>query len=89
MNIILYLFLAYQILINSFNNETIKIIGVGDMMIGTNYPNNSYLPKNNGNNILKNVSATIREADIAFGNLEGTILSKEGEVKKCGDPKKC
>ena len=89
MNIIIYLFLIYQIVINSFNNEIIKIIGVGDMMIGTNYPSNSYLPKNNGNDILKNVSPIIREADIAFGNLEGTILSEEGEVKKCSNPKKC
>ena len=89
MNIIFYLFLAHQILINSFNNESIKIIGVGDMMIGTNFPNDSYLPKNNGNDILKNVSETIREADLAFGNLEGTILSGDGEVKKCSDPKKC
>ena len=59
------------------------------MMIGTNYPSNSYLPENNGNDILKNVSPIIREADIAFGNLEGTILSEGGEIKKCGDPKKC
>ena len=48
------------------------------MMIGTNYPSNSYLPKNNGNDILKNVSETIREADLAFGKLEGTILSGDG-----------
>ena len=89
MNIILYLFLTHQIIINSFNNEIIKIIGVGDMMIGTNYPSNSYLPENNGNDILKNVSPIIREADIAFGNLEGTILSEGGEIKKCSDPKKC
>lgn len=69
--------------------ETIKIIGVGDMMLGTNYPGNSYLPPNDGKDILQPVKQLIRKGDVAFGNLEGVILTGEGTVKKCSDPKVC
>ena len=69
--------------------ETVTVIGVGDMMLGTNFPNASYLPPNQGKNILSGVDSILRQADITFGNLEGVILSGEGEVKNCRDPKFC
>lgn len=69
--------------------KTIKIIGVGDMMLGTNFPDNSYLPPNDGNDILKPLEAIISKGDVSFGNLEGVILSGEGTVKKCSNPKVC
>jgi len=69
--------------------KKIMVLGVGDMMIGTNYPSDRYLPKNNGRDIFKGVSKIINKADIAFGNLEGTLLTGKGEIKKCSDPKKC
>ncbi len=69
--------------------ESFKLIAVGDMMIGTNFPSEKYLPQDNGEKIFENVKSFIKNADIAFGNLEGTILSGEGEVKKCSDIKKC
>ena len=74
--------------LNLFEKE-IKIIGVGDMMIGTNYPSEKYLPPNDGKDIFKDVSQIIREADLSFGNLEGTILSGDGDVKECSNPEKC
>ena len=69
--------------------DTISIIGVGDMMLGTNYPAESYLPPEDGKNILTPVKQIIENADISFGNLEGAILSGTGTVKTCTNPAVC
>jgi len=58
--------------------ETVSIIGVGDIMLGSNYPSEKYLP---GKNILTNVEDIIKNADITFGNLEGTVLNSGGTPK--------
>jgi hypothetical protein len=59
------------------SSNSISIIGVGDIMLGTNYPS-SHLP---GKNILGNVEDILKDADITFGNLEGTILNSGGTPK--------
>lgn len=69
--------------------ETINIMGVGDMMLGTNYPSASYLPPKGGATMLADVSDILRSADLTFGNLEGTILNKGGTAKRCGNPNAC
>ena len=66
--------------------SSIIITAVGDIMLGTNFPNASYLPPNDGKDILQPVAHIIKRGDIAFGNLEGVILTGEGNVKKCSDP---
>ena len=71
------------------NNDSISIIGVGDMMLGTNYPSKSYLPINDGKDILSPVKYILENADITFGNLEGVILSEGGTVKSCSNPSVC
>ena len=71
------------------SKDTISIIGVGDMMLGTNYPAESYLPPEDGKNILTPVKQIIENADISFGNLEGAILSGSGTVKTCTNPAVC
>lgn len=71
------------------NSKTIKIIGVGDIMLGTNFPSSSYLPPNDGKDILSSVNGIIKTGDISFGNLEGVILTGSGSVKKCSNPKFC
>ena len=71
------------------SNQTVTVIGVGDMMLGTNFPNASYLPPNQGKNVLSGVDSILRQADVTFGNLEGVILSGAGKVKNCRDPKYC
>ena len=57
--------------------KMISIIAVGDIMPGTNYPDDSYLPENDGENLisaeLKNI---LRSGDITCCNLEGCILDK-------------
>jgi len=72
----------------SDDDSLITIVAVGDMMLGSNYPGNEFLPPN-GQNILDPLKAILRDADITFGNLEGTVLNSGGDVKQCGDPSKC
>jgi len=69
----------------SLNNakQTISIIGVGDIMLGTNYPSAQYLPRNKGKNLMAAVNSILNDADITFGNLEGTILNKGTTIKNC------
>ena len=68
--------------------DTLTIIGVGDIMMGTSYPEDR-LPPNNGNFLLRDVTHVLRDADVTFGNLEGTLLNEGGTPKKCNDPKVC
>ena len=69
--------------------ETVSIIGVGDIMLGSHYPSANYLPPNDGKNILDSVKTYLRDADVTFGNLEGTLVDEGGEVKHCGNPAIC
>ncbi len=70
-------------------NRIISIIGVGDMMIGTNFPSEKYLPENDGKDIFNPVKDILQNADLTFGNLEGVILTGKGSVKKCSNPAVC
>ncbi len=67
----------------------VEIIGVGDMMLGTNYPSKAYLPPNDGRELLAEVVPILAKADITFGNLEGCLLNSGGTAKRCKDPSKC
>lgn len=69
--------------------KTISIIGVGDMMLGTNYPSTRHLPPNDGKNLLDSVKTILQNADLTFGNLEGTLAGDKGKVKRCRNPKLC
>lgn len=69
--------------------DTVTIAAVGDIMTGTNFPNKSYLPADSGRYLWTQVRPYLQQADIAFGNLEGTILDKGGEQKECNNPKLC
>lgn len=69
-------------------HDTLTIIGVGDIMMGTNYPDNK-LPENDGDFLLRDVEPVLRDADVTFGNLEGTLLDEGGTPKTCKDPKVC
>jgi poly-gamma-glutamate capsule biosynthesis protein CapA/YwtB (metallophosphatase superfamily) len=68
--------------------DTLTVIGVGDIMMGTNFPENK-LPPENGRLLLQGVNDVLRNADVTFGNLEGTLLDSAGTPKKCNDPKVC
>jgi hypothetical protein len=66
----------------------ISIASVGDMMIGTDYPQN-HLPDDDGVGFLQDIAAAISAADIAFGNLEGVLIDGGTPAKKCSNPKAC
>ena len=68
--------------------DTLAIIGVGDIMMGTNYPEDR-LPPDDGKFLLEAVTPILRDADVTFGNLEGTLLDSGGTAKKCNNPKVC
>jgi hypothetical protein len=70
------------------SSDTLTIIGVGDIMMGTSYPDNK-LPENDGAFLLKEVEPVLQNADVTFGNLEGTLLDNGGTPKTCKDPKVC
>ena len=69
--------------------DYVDLVAVGDIMMGTNFPNESYLPRDKGRMLWKDVKSYLQEADICFGNLEGVILSDGGEQKECKNPKAC
>ena len=68
--------------------DTLTIIGVGDIMMGTNYPEDK-LPPDDGRFLMRDVASVLRNADVTFGNLEGTLLDEGGTPKKCKDPSVC
>ncbi|MGB5929293.1 MAG: CapA family protein [Cyclobacteriaceae bacterium] len=72
---------AYRLL-----KDTVTIIGVGDIMMGTNFPSEQYLP---GENLLMPVASILQDADVTFGNHEGVILDDGGDPKQCSNPDLC
>ena len=66
--------------------DSITIAAVGDVMLGSPFPNDSRMPPNDGADILKDVTPILSAADIAFGNMEGPITDG-GISEKCGTPK--
>lgn len=64
------------------NREPITIAAVGDVMMGSPFPNDSRMPPNDGADLLKGVTPILSAADIAFGNLEGPIIDG-GTSAKC------
>ncbi len=69
--------------------DSLVITGVGDIMLGTNFPETYYLPPNEGKDMLAGVAHVFAGADVVFGNLEGVILDSAGTQKKCRNPKAC
>ena len=68
--------------------EKISLVAVGDMMLGTDYPENR-LPPEQGLSLLSGVTAVLRDADITFGNYEGTLLDGGEAAKECKNPQHC
>jgi hypothetical protein len=68
--------------------QRIRIAAVGDMMIGTDYPRD-HLPDDDGVGFLAEVAPVLREADLAFGNLEGVLMDGGEPAKKCRNLNAC
>ncbi|MFN8286326.1 MAG: CapA family protein [Chitinophagales bacterium] len=72
----------------SLSNDTITLIGVGDIMMGTLYPEPE-LPPDDGIHLYEEVDSVLQDADVTFGNLEGVLMDKNGPSKTCKDPSVC
>lgn len=66
----------------------ISIAAVGDMMIGTDYPEN-HLPDDDGVGFLAGVTPWLWSADVTFGNLEGVLVDGGEPGKQCSNPQAC
>jgi hypothetical protein len=65
------------------DQNLIKVIAVGDVMLGSSFPDDSGLPPNDGADLLREVTPLLQRGDIVFGNLEGPLVDG-GKTKKCG-----
>lgn len=68
--------------------DTVTFIGVGDIMMGSNY-GSGIQPVNNGAGLMSEVNGILSDADVTFGNLEGVLMDEGGTAKTCRDPKVC
>lgn len=76
-------------------SEVVRIVAVGDIMMGTAFPDSTYLDPR----IVPGVSATeligaelvdvLRSGDVVFGNLEGALFDAGGESKRCRNMDAC
>jgi len=70
--------------------DPLCIIGTGDIMLGTSYPSEDYLPPGaDCTPLLKPVHHVLQSGDLLFGNLEGVFCAEGGTPKKCKNPKTC
>ena len=80
---------SVEIAVHRLLKDTLAVIGVGDIMMGTNYPDTRYLPPHRGKYLLEPVDSILKDADVTFGNLEGVILNEGGDPKYCRNPDVC
>lgn len=66
----------------------IHITAVGDIMLGTNFPDDRLAP-DDGAQLLKAVTPILSKADITFGNLEGVLVEGGEAAKKCKNSNSC
>lgn len=69
-------------------SKRITIAAVGDMMLGTDFPEN-HLPDDDGVSFLAQVTPILSGADVAFGNLEGVLVDGGEPGKQCSNPDAC
>ncbi|MDF1574683.1 MAG: CapA family protein [Bacteroidales bacterium] len=81
---------SYLYLEDSLREGSLTIIGTGDIMLGTNYPSESYLPPGaDCSPILRPVHEVLQSGDLLFGNLEGVFCPQGGSPKKCRNLSQC
>ncbi|WP_210410134.1 CapA family protein [Leptospira selangorensis] len=71
--------------IESVEPETLKIKAVGDLVMGTNYPENK-LPSDPRNTLFSQVEPSLRGADILFANFESTLTDYPHCAKNINRP---
>ncbi len=67
----------------------ITLTAVGDIMPGTNFPSQEYMPPAEHLNLFKNAIPFLKKSDIVFANLEGAILNDGECIKVCKSEDSC
>lgn len=67
--------------------KEITFAAVGDIMLGTDYPKNRLAQ--DAAVLLAPVAATLQQADVTFGNLEGVLMNGGEARKRCDKPSRC
>lgn len=71
-------------------HDTITITAVGDVMIGSILPNESYIPpRDEAPKFFDEVKPYFANSDVVFCNVEGTFTDTPTGAKNCNDPKTC
>ncbi|TXJ33429.1 CapA family protein [Brachyspira aalborgi] len=78
---IIIISILLSLFVNILNAEIILSF-VGDVMMGSDYPDKSYLPSNEGKDIFKSVENYFKNSDINFANLEGAIANTNTQSSK-------
>ena len=79
---------------NTDDTARYRIIGVGDMMLGSDYPLEYLDPRVTENGdpadvIGQEMVSLFKSADVTFGNFEGTIHNSTEGAKACANPAVC
>ncbi|MFD0765732.1 CapA family protein [Mucilaginibacter lutimaris] len=61
-------------------DTAITIAAVGDIMLGSSYPDSTFLPSDSAKASFKFALKHLKKADITFGNLEGVLLDTGAPV---------
>lgn len=87
---VLFFSLVFCNLFAGTGKDTLQVVAVGDIMMGTAFPDGKFLPPNNDcSRSFSMVMPYFRDADILFGNLEGALISSLAGAKKCNNPEWC
>ncbi len=82
--IFLTLLIAHVLSGAVIETDSVVIAAVGDVMPGTDYPSDGYLPPGNDCGLLfKDSRTALGGSDIVFCNLEGTFAGDYGNPKQC------
>lgn len=68
----------------------LRLIAVGDIMLGSDFPNESYLPPQDAPDLLlRAADSLLALGDVTFGNLEGAFRNGGAPRKQCKDESRC
>ena len=76
-------------------SDVIRIVAVGDIMLGTDFPDSTYLDSRIAPDVAVEdligaaLTAVLRSGDVVFGNLEGALFDGGGESKRCRNMDAC
>ena len=74
---------SYTVATYSVTNDTISVAMCGDIMMGTTFPS-VQLPSHDGAELFKDAAQIFSQADLAVGNLEGTLCDGGHSTKGTG-----